>query len=184
MGARVTVKKNPRNIVIITPIVVLKYRRDWNLRKIFWEFALTWKAFLHGISTMPVLFGPIIVRRTIGGTLLTRANINEAWRQALEAIAEISAANIEHLEVRHPQYHMIVKKDGTVAIIDFERGKLTRRTKNIPRFVVWLLERGISPDDVDTAIKSLKYVKEHEKKGAEKSISYHRNRRRTQSARQ
>jgi hypothetical protein len=74
----VIIKRNPRNVVIVTPFVVFKYRHDWNLRKIFWEFVLTWKAFLHGVSDFPMLFGPVMVRKTTSGTILAKAEVKSS----------------------------------------------------------------------------------------------------------
>jgi len=119
----VIAKRNPRNIVMVTHWIVFKYRRDWNLRKIFWEFALTWKAFLHGASEVPVLVGPVLLRKTAKGQILAKVPIEEVWDKALNVVAELSRAGIEHKEIRHPQYHMVVKENGAISVIDFERAQ-------------------------------------------------------------
>ena len=169
---RITVKKNPRNIVIITRPLVFKYRHDWNLRKIFWEFVLTWKAFLHGLSDMPILVGPVLVRKTTYGTLLAKSELKSSLDYLIEAAAELSRAGIEHNELRHPQYHVIVQEKG-VKILDFERGKLTGRPKNVSRVTVWLLERGVNPDELENKLKELKNVPENDLRGAFRPVRIH-----------
>jgi len=167
---RVIVKGNPRNVVVITPLAVLKYRRDWNLRKIFWEFVLTWKAFLHGVSEIPVLWGPVLVRKTAAGTELARADLKSVWVPVLRAVATLSTAGIDHRELRHPQHHVIVR-GNKVVILDFERGKLTARPRNLSRFVVWLLERGIDGDAIEGVLRTLEGVPASDLAGARKAIS-------------
>lgn len=164
------IKRNPRNTVIITPFIVLKYRRDLNLRKIFWEFVLTWKAFLHGVSEMPILVGPVMIRKTAKGTIFAKANLKSRWVSALKAVAALSKSGVDHKELRHPQYHMIVKGDGAISILDFERGKLTKKPRNLSRFVVWLLERGVNADSVERELDRLKGVPESDLNGARKAI--------------
>ncbi len=170
------VKRNPRNIVIVTPLLVFKYRRDWNLRKIFWEFALTWKAFLHGISDIPILVGPVLIRKTTHGTILAKSKLKPSLDFLVEAAATLSRAGIEHKELRHPQYHVIVQKNG-VKILDFERGKLTKMPRNLSRVTVWLLERGVDPEELEKRIRKLEGVPEKDMKGALKSIQFHREKR-------
>ncbi len=165
----VIIKRNPRNIVIVTPWIVLKYRRDGNLRKIFWEFVLTWKAFLHGASEIPMLFGPIIVRKTAKGTILAKAPIEKLWRNMLHTVAELSRAGIDHKEIRHPQYHIIVKETGEISVLDFERGKLTKTPRNLSRFVVWLLERGLPAQDIKKVLEKT-IVPEKDRNGAMQAV--------------
>ena len=152
MGMGVIVKRNPRNIVIVTPQIVFKYRHDWNLRKIFWEFVLTWKAFLHGASEIPLLVGPVLLRKTARGQILAKMPVEDVWNKALDVVAELSRAGIDHKEIRHPQYHMVVKENGTISVLDFERGNLTKTPRNLSRFVVWLLERGLPAQEIKEAL--------------------------------
>lgn len=176
---RPVVKRNPRNLVIITPLVVFKYRHDWNVRKIFWEFVLTWKAFLHGVADLPILVGPVLVRKTSKGNVLAKTELKSSLDQLIEAAAELSRAGIEHKELRHPQYHVVVNDDGDVKIIDFERGKLTKRPRNLSRLVVWLLERGIDPKILEEKIKKLEDVPENDIRGALKAINIHKKRKKS-----
>ncbi|HIP74408.1 MAG TPA: hypothetical protein EYH14_02030 [Euryarchaeota archaeon] len=171
MSRGALVKRNKRNIVIITPFVVLKYRKDWNLRKIFWEFLLTWRAFLHGVSEIPVLCGPVMVRKTATGVLLAKADLKRVWPDVLRTVAVLSRAGIEHKELRHPQHHVVIGGDGKkINILDFERGKLTAKPRNLSRFVVWLLERGVEGEDIEKVLNSLKNVPIHDVEGARKAI--------------
>ncbi len=168
----IVAKQNPRNVVIVTPLIVLKYRRDWNLRKIFWEFALTWKASLHKLSSIPVLIGPVLLRKTTNGTILAKKNPLECMDGLIRAVAMLSAAGIDHKELRHPQYHMFIEKNGQIRIIDFERGSLTGAPRNLSRFIVWLLERGAMPEEVERILQKLENVPETDRKGASKAIAY------------
>ena len=172
------IKNNSRNIVIITPLLVFKYRHDWNLRKIFWEFVLTWKAFLHGLSDLPILVGPILIRKTTHGTILAKSELKSSLDYLVKAAAEISRAGIEHKELRHPQYHVIVQ-EKSVKILDFERGKLTRRPRNLSRVTVWLLERGANPDELEKKLKELKNVPKNDLRGALRSVRIHQEWRRS-----
>ncbi len=165
----IIIKENPRNIVIVTPWIVFKYRHDGNLRKIFWEFVLTWKAFLHGASEIPVLMGPILVRKTARGQILGKVAIEEVWENALNVVAELSRAGIEHKELRHPQYHMIVTKNGKISVLDFERGKLTKAPRNLSRFVVWLLERGLPAQEIKEALEKIR-APEKDWRGAMRAV--------------
>ncbi len=167
------VKRNPRNIVVVTPYLVFKYRRDWNLRKIFWEFVLTWKAFLHGVSSLPILVGLVMVRPTIRGALLAKTELKFSLDSLILAVAELSRAGIDHLEIRHPQYHIFVTDNGAVRIIDFERGKLTTRPRNLSRFVVWLLERGVDPRVVSKLLDRVGSVPTSDLAGARRAIHYY-----------
>ncbi|GEM_PF-3128466 len=160
-------KKNPRNAVFVGENIVIKYRRDWNLRKIFNEFLLSWKASLHGLTPTPVLIGPIIVRRTAKGIPLAKVETKKVWRDLIELGAALSRAGIDHKEVRHPGYHVIV--GDKLQIIDLERGKLTRRPKNLSRIVPWLLAQRINPDKIKEAVEAAE-APENDKKGALEAI--------------
>ncbi len=160
-------KRNPRNAVFVGEHIVIKYRRDWNLRKIFHEFLLSWKVGLHGLTPKPVLVGPVIIRRAAKGVPLAKVKTESVWRDLVELGAALSRIGIDHKEVRHPGYHVIVGK--RLQIIDLERGKLTKRPKNLSRIVPWLLAQRIDPEELKRTVKEID-APENDKRGALEAI--------------
>ncbi len=133
------IKKNARNTTIVTPFIVIKYPRDGNLRRIFKEFALTWKAFLHGLSPPPLLVPPFLLRPTVKVLLgdLPREEILSLAPGIEEAIRKLSSTRIEHRELRHPEKHVGLWR-GRVVFLDFDHARLSSRSRDLNKFRAWI----------------------------------------------
>ncbi len=133
------IKKNARNVAIVTPLLVIKFPRDGKLSRIFKEFYLTWKAFLRGVSPPPILFGPFLLRPTVR-VLLKHLTPKEALSLAPcveKAIQTLSEARIEHRELRHPENHIGFWR-GKVVFLDFDHGRITNRSRDLNKFRAWI----------------------------------------------
>ena len=132
-------RRNARNIVIILGPVVLKYPRDLRFGRLFKEFYLSWKAFLNGLGPPVVLFFPVLFRATVKPLLsdLERKEILRVAPEIEKAIKKLSEARIEHRELRHPEKHIGFWR-GKVVFIDFDHGRLSRRSRDLNKFRAWL----------------------------------------------
>lgn len=129
------IKKNARNVTIVVGPVVVKIPVDGNCGRIFKEFYLTWKAFLNGVSVPVVLIGPFLIRLKV--KLLKEIGIEGKEKKTIEAIKKLANARIEHRELRHPESHIGFWR-GKVVFIDFDRGRLTHRSRDLNKFLAWL----------------------------------------------
>ncbi len=133
------IKRNARNTVIVTPFIVIKYPHDGNLRRIFREFVLTWKASLHGLSPPPLLVPPFLLRPTVKVLLgdLPREEVLSLAPRIEEAIKKLSSARIEHRELRHPEKHVGFWR-GRVVFLDFDHARLSSRSRDLNKFRAWI----------------------------------------------
>jgi hypothetical protein len=118
---------------------VIKFPRDGNLRRIFREFALTWKAFLRGLSPPPILVGPFLLRPTVYTLLgdLSPEEIVELTLKIIKAVEKLSRARVEHRELRHPEKHIGIWQ-GKIVFLDFDHARLTDRSRDLNKFRAWL----------------------------------------------
>ncbi len=128
-------KKNARNIVVVTRWIVFKLPRDGNVRRILREFALSWKAFLHGLSPPVLLVGPVLIRARVD--LLKDLRPTKEDLDTIEArIRELSQAGIEHRELRHPERH-VGRWRGRWVFIDFDHARLSPKSRDLNKFRAW-----------------------------------------------
>ncbi len=143
----VVVKRNARNTVILTNHFVVKFPNDGNLRRLFKEFYLCWKAFLNGVGVPTVLFGPFLIQPRVKRLLkhLPEEEILERAEEIEEAIRKLAEARIEHRELRHPENHVGFWK-GKVVFIDFDHGRLSGKSRDLNKFRAWVesLRRALS----------------------------------------
>jgi len=126
-------------MVVVTRYVVFKYAYDWRMHRIFREFCLTWKAFLHGLAPPAILVGPVLIRPTI--KLLKDIQVSDRDIAAIESrIEELEKIGVEHREFRHPERH-IGRWRGRWVFIDFDRGRFTSRPRDKNKFRAWLRGR-------------------------------------------
>ncbi len=128
-------KKNARNIVVVTRWTVFKLPRDGNVGRVLREFALSWKAFLRGLSPPVLLVGPVLIRARVD--LLKDLRPTKADLDAVEArIRELSRAGIEHRELRHPERHVGLWR-GRWVFIDFDHARLSTKSRDLNKFRAW-----------------------------------------------
>ena len=132
---RPLIKKNARNITIVAGPLVIKFSRDGNIFRIFKEFYLTWKAFLNGLSVPVLLLGPFLIRPRV--LLLKEAGLRDREDEIIRAIKKLSSARVEHRELRHPERHIGFWL-GKVVFIDFDRGRLSTKSRDLNKFMAWL----------------------------------------------
>ena len=132
------IKRNARNAVIVVPPLVIKFPLDGNLSRIFREFALSWKAFLHGLSPPVLLLGPFLLRPSVDTFLknLPPEKIQSLVPTIEERIKELSSARIEHRELRHPERHIALYR-GRIVFIDFDHGRLSSSSRDLNKFRAW-----------------------------------------------
>jgi len=131
----VIVKKNARNLVVVSRWFALKVPRDGNVRRIFKEFCLTWKAFLHGLAPPVIIIGPVLIRAPVK-LLKDVAYDSKALDEIEGAIKKLAELGIEHRELRHPERHVGLWR-GRWVFIDFDHGRLSRRSRDLNKFRAW-----------------------------------------------
>ncbi len=130
-------RKNERNFVVATPFITFKLPRDGNVIRIFKEFAIRWKAFLHGLAAPCILIGPVLVTRTVPKLLKDVEVSEEVVNRVIEAIKRLAAAGIEHRELRHPEKH-VGFLNNRVVFLDFDHARLSRRSRDLNKFLAWV----------------------------------------------
>lgn len=132
-------RKNARNIVVVTRWLVFKLPRDLNLHRVFKEFLLTLKAFLHGLAPPAIMVGPLLIRAYV--KLLKDVGYNTKDIKEIEgAIQKLAALGIEHRELRHPERHVGLWR-GHWVFIDFDHGRISRYSRDINKFRAWATRR-------------------------------------------
>ncbi len=128
-------RKNARNMVVVAGPLVFKLPRDGNVARVLREFALSWKAFLRGLSPPVLLVGPVLLRARVDllkDVSPTQEDLDEIER----LILRLSEAGIEHRELRHPERHVGLWR-GSWVFIDFDHARLTTKSRDLNKFRAW-----------------------------------------------
>jgi len=86
------------------------------------------------VSVPALLFGPFLIRPRV--VLLKEAGLQRT-KDIIAAIKKLGEAGIEHRELRHPESHIGFWM-GRIVFIDFDRGRLSRRSRDLNKFLAWL----------------------------------------------